>query len=46
MRRRAFGHHMAAMLAGAVLLVLGNLLADILLAFADPRVRLSDKAMG
>lgn len=37
---------MAAMLMGAVLLVLGNLLADILLALADPRVRLSDKAMG
>ncbi|HNW92983.1 MAG TPA: ABC transporter permease [bacterium] len=37
---------MASMLVGAVLLVLGNLLADILLALADPRVRLADKAMG
>ncbi len=34
---------MAAMLVGAVLLVLGNLLADLLLALADPRVRLADK---
>jgi peptide/nickel transport system permease protein len=31
---------MAAMLIGCVMLVLGNLLGDILLAFSDPRIRL------
>lgn len=30
----------AALLMGAVLLILGNLLADILLALSDPRIRL------
>ena len=31
---------MASLLIGGVLLILGNLIADILLAAADPRVRL------
>ncbi|MCK4245066.1 MAG: ABC transporter permease, partial [Candidatus Omnitrophica bacterium] len=30
---------MASLLVGGVLLILGNLIADILLAFADPRIR-------
>jgi peptide/nickel transport system permease protein len=31
---------MASLLLGGVLLILGNLMADILIAVADPRVRL------
>jgi len=31
---------MASMLMGGILLLLGNLIADILLAFSDPRIRL------
>jgi len=30
---------MASLLVGGFLLILGNLIADILLAFADPRIR-------
>jgi peptide/nickel transport system permease protein len=30
---------MAALVFGSVMLVVGNLVADIMLAFADPRVR-------
>ena len=30
---------MASLLVGGILLILGNLVADILLAFADPRIR-------
>ena len=30
---------MASLLVGGILLILGNLIADILLAFADPRIR-------
>jgi peptide/nickel transport system permease protein len=30
---------MASLLAGTIFLVAGNLIADILLAFADPRIR-------
>lgn len=38
---RAMDYHlvMGALLIGGVLLILGNLIADILLAWADPRVR-------
>ncbi|MCM8830492.1 MAG: ABC transporter permease, partial [Candidatus Omnitrophica bacterium] len=31
---------MASLLIGGVLLIIGNLIADVLIAFADPRVRL------
>jgi len=37
---------MATLLLSAVLLIMGNLVADILLALADPRVRLADKKIG
>jgi len=30
---------MASLLVGGILLILGNLIADILLALADPRIR-------
>ncbi|MBW4460292.1 MAG: ABC transporter permease [Nodosilinea sp. WJT8-NPBG4] len=33
---------MASLIMGAVLLILGNLLADLALSFVDPRIRLSD----
>ncbi|MEP0925875.1 MULTISPECIES: ABC transporter permease [Cyanophyceae] len=33
---------MASLIMGAVLLIVGNLLADLALSFADPRIRLSD----
>ncbi|MBD2230343.1 ABC transporter permease [Phormidium tenue FACHB-1052] len=33
---------MASLITGAVLLIVGNLLADLALSFADPRIRLSD----
>ncbi|WP_228038108.1 ABC transporter permease [Nodosilinea sp. LEGE 06152] len=33
---------MASLIMGAVLLIIGNLLADLLLSFVDPRIRLSD----
>lgn len=35
---------MAAVVIGCVMLVLGNLLADLLLAWSDPRIRLEDKS--
>ncbi len=33
---------MASLMMGAVMLILGNLLADLLLKFADPRIKLAD----
>lgn len=33
---------MASLMMGALMLILGNLLADLLLKFADPRIRLED----
>ncbi|MBE9039507.1 ABC transporter permease [Oscillatoriales cyanobacterium LEGE 11467] len=33
---------MASLMMGAVMLILGNLLADLLLKFADPRIKLDD----
>jgi peptide/nickel transport system permease protein len=33
---------MASLMMGAVMLIIGNLLADLLLKFADPRIRLED----
>ncbi|MBD1876191.1 ABC transporter permease [Nodosilinea sp. FACHB-131] len=33
---------MASLIMGAVLLIVGNLLADLALSFVDPRIRLSD----
>lgn len=33
---------MASLIMGAVLLIVGNLLADLVLSFVDPRIRLSD----
>jgi len=33
---------MASLMMGAVLLIVGNLLADLLLKVVDPRIRLSD----
>ena len=33
---------MASLMMGAVMLIIGNLLADLLLSFVDPRIRLSD----
>jgi ABC-type dipeptide/oligopeptide/nickel transport system permease component len=33
---------MAAVMMGCVMLMLGNLLADLLLAWSDPRIRLED----
>jgi peptide/nickel transport system permease protein len=33
---------MASLIMGAVLLIIGNLLADLALSFVDPRIRLSD----
>lgn len=33
---------MASLMMGAVMLIAGNLLADLLLTFADPRIRLED----
>jgi peptide/nickel transport system permease protein len=33
---------MASLMMGAVMLILGNLLADLLLKFVDPRIRLED----
>jgi peptide/nickel transport system permease protein len=33
---------MASLMMGAVMLIVGNLLADILLKFVDPRIKLSD----
>jgi len=34
---------MASLMMGAVMLIIGNLLADLLLKFADPRIQLSDR---
>lgn len=33
---------MASLMMGAVMLIIGNLLADLLLSFVDPRIRLSE----
>jgi peptide/nickel transport system permease protein len=33
---------MASLVMGAVLLILGNLVADLMLKFADPRIKLED----
>jgi peptide/nickel transport system permease protein len=33
---------MASLVMGAVLLILGNLAADLMLKFADPRIKLED----
>lgn len=37
---------LAAVVVGCVMLMLGNLLADILLAWSDPRIRLEDTSSG
>jgi peptide/nickel transport system permease protein len=34
---------MASMFMGAILLILGNLIADILLAYFDPRIRYQEQ---
>jgi peptide/nickel transport system permease protein len=33
---------MASLMMGAVMLIIGNLLADLALSFVDPRIRLSE----
>ena len=33
---------MASLVIAAVMLIIGNLLADLALSFVDPRIRLSD----
>jgi peptide/nickel transport system permease protein len=33
---------MASLMIGAVLLIVGNLLADLLLKFVDPRIKLAE----
>jgi peptide/nickel transport system permease protein len=33
---------MASLMMGATMLIIGNLLADLLLKFVDPRIRLED----
>ena len=35
---------MAAVLTGTVMLIAGNLVADILLAWSDPRIKIEDRA--
>jgi len=35
---------MASVMMGALMLMLGNLLADLLLAWSDPRIRLESAA--
>jgi len=33
---------MASLMMGAVMLIIGNLLADLALSFVDPRIRLAE----
>jgi peptide/nickel transport system permease protein len=33
---------MGSLMVGAVMLIVGNLLADLLLKFVDPRIKLAD----